>query len=83
MGKEPAMFAPGPSRIAAVACHPATEIAAIGFEDGLILLVRLSDGAEILVKSPGAGPVTALAWAAKGSTLLYGTEGGAAGLLTL
>ena len=83
MGQQPAMFAAGTGRIAAVACHPATEIAAIGFEDGLILLVRLSDGAEILVKPPGAGPVTALAWAAKGSTLVYGTEGGAAGVLTL
>ncbi|ALK09667.1 WD40 repeat domain-containing protein [Blastochloris viridis] len=83
MGKQPAIFASAASRISAVACHPATEITAIGFEDGLILLVRLSDGAEILVKPPGAGMVTALAWAARGSTLVYGTGGGAAGVLTL
>jgi WD40 repeat protein len=83
MGKQPAMFAPGATRIAVVACHPTTEIAAIGFEDGLILLIRLSDGAEILVRPPGGGPVSALAWAEKGSTLLFGTEDGAAGILTL
>ena len=83
MGKEPAMFAPGPSRISAVACHPKNEIAAVGYEDGMVLLTRLSDGAEILVKRPGGGKVSALSWAKAGSTLLFGNEGGAAGVVTL
>jgi len=83
MGKEPAMFAPSPSRLCAVACHPKNEIVAVGYEDGMVMLTRLSDGAEILVKRPGGGNVTALAWAKTGSTLLFGTEEGAAGVVTL
>lgn len=83
MGKQPAMLVPYPKRITTVACHPRDEIAAVGFEDGLVMLARLKDGAEILVRPPGNGPVTALAWAPKGSTLVFGTEDGAAGIVAL
>ena len=41
MGKQPRMLAPYDKRAVAVACHPEQEIVAVGFEDGLILLVRL------------------------------------------
>src|SRR5882757_5933721 len=53
MGKEPAMLAPLQARASAVACHPKQDILAAGYSDGTILMLRLSDGAEILVRKNG------------------------------
>jgi WD40 repeat protein len=83
MGKQPRMLAPYEKRAIAVACHPKQEIVAVGFEDGLIMLARIDDGAEILVKKPGAAPVSALAWSADGARLAFGTEDGEAGIVDL
>src|SRR5205814_858703 len=65
MGKEPSMLAPLQARVAVVACHPKQDILAAGYSDGTILMVRLEDGAEILVRSNGTAEVAALAWKAK------------------
>ena len=46
-----------------------------------MLIVRLEDGAEILVRRNGGEPVSALAWNAKGTLLAFGTEDGDAGIL--
>ena len=53
--------------------------------DGLALLCRLGDAAEILVRNPeaGDGAISALAWDKTGARLLFGTDAGRAGLLTL
>jgi WD40 repeat protein len=83
MGKAPRMLAPRELRVSAVACHPKHEITAVGFVDGMILIVRTEDGAEILVRKPDGSPVSALGWSAKGDVLGFGAENGAAGLLTL
>ena len=83
MGKQPRMLAPYDKRAVAVACHPKQEIVAVGFEDGLVMLCRMEDGAEILAKKPGAAPVSALAWSADGSKLAFGTEDGEAGITDL
>jgi WD40 repeat protein len=83
MGKEPAMLAPLQARVSMVACHPKQDILAAGYSDGTILMVRLNDGAEILVRKPGATPVSALAWNAKGTLLGFADEDGDAGLLAL
>jgi WD40 repeat protein len=83
MGKEPAMLAPLQARVAAVACHPKQDILAAGYSDGTILMVRLNDGAEILVRRNGTTPVSALAWNAKGTMLAFAAEDGDAGLLEL
>lgn len=83
MGKQPRMLAPYNKRAVAVACHPKQEIVAVGFEDGMIMLCRIEDGAEILAKKPGAAPVSALAWSADGSKLAFGTEDGEAGIADL
>jgi hypothetical protein len=45
-------------------------------------MVRLDDGAEILVRGKGE-PVAALAWNAKGTMLAFAAEDGDAGLLEL
>jgi WD40 repeat protein len=83
MGKQPRLLAPSEHRVAVIACHPTQEIVAAGYEDGMVLLVRMEDGAEILAKRPGDAPVTALNWSADGVFLAFGTENGEAGILDL
>ncbi|WP_421699854.1 WD40 repeat domain-containing protein [Ancylobacter sp.] len=81
MGKQPSMLAPRDVRVSTVAAHPRDEVVACGYEDGLVLMVRISDGAEILLRAPDGAPVTALAWRGDGGALGIGTESGAAGLI--
>jgi WD40 repeat protein len=83
MGKQPLVLAPFEHRVETVACHPRQDIVAAGYGDGLVLLVRVEDGAEILAKKPGDAPVTALAWSADGLLLAFGTESGEAGVIDL
>ncbi len=70
-----------------VAFHPGAMVVAIGFDDGLVMLARISDGSEILVRRPAEDPknarITTLAWDARGARLLFGAENGDAGTLTL
>jgi WD40 repeat protein len=80
MGKEPAMLAPLQARVTMVACHPKQDILAVGYNNGTILMVRLNDGAEILVRRNGT-EVTALAWNAAGTMLAFAADDGDAGLL--
>jgi WD40 repeat protein len=83
MGKAPKLLAPAESRVTIAACHPAQDVVAIGYEDGMILLVRMEDGAEILAKRPGPAAVSAIAWNRDGTRLGFGSEDGEAGLLAL
>jgi hypothetical protein len=46
-------------------------------------MVRLEDGAEILVRRNGVAAVAAIAWNAKGTLLAFAAEDGEAGLLPL
>jgi WD40 repeat protein len=82
MGKTPRLLAPSEHRVEVVACHRQQDIVAAGYSDGMVLLVRIEDGAEILAKKPGAAPVTALSWSADG-LLAFGTENGEAGVIDL
>ena len=83
MGTQPQMLAPAQHLVCEVACHPRDEVAAVGYEDGTVLLVRISDGAEVVARRPGSDAVSALAWDAKGATLAFATEGGDAGTIDL
>src|SRR5271170_5176310 len=83
MGKAPRECGVRQARVTQVAFHPKALIVAIGYADGLVLLTRLADGAEILARNPGESPISALAWDATGARLLFGHESGAAGLLAL
>jgi WD40 repeat protein len=83
MGKQPKMLAAIAVRVTTVACHPKQDVVAVGYADGTVLLVRTEDGAEVLGKKPGEGPVTALAWDAAGTLLAFGTEAGEAGVIDL
>jgi WD40 repeat protein len=83
MGKTPRLLTPSGHRIDVVACHPRTDVVAAGYDNGLVLLARIEDGAEILAKKPGEAPVTALAWSGHGRLLAWGTESGEAGIVNL
>jgi WD40 repeat protein len=83
MGKEPGMLAPLKARVSVVACHPKQDILAAGYSDGTILMVRMTDGAEILVRANKGEPVAAIAWNAKGTLLAFADQAGDAGLLEL
>jgi len=81
MGKQPAMLAPLQARVSAVACHPKQDIMASGYSDGTVLMIRLEDGAEILLRPNKGAPISALAWNAKGTLLAFADEDGDGGLL--
>jgi WD40 repeat protein len=83
MGKTPRILAPAEAQVEVVACHPKQEVVAVGYADGLVLLVRVDDGAEVLARRPSGAPVTALAWSATGSALAFGTEDGEGGVIDL
>jgi WD40 repeat protein len=83
MGKEPAMLAPLQVRVSAVACHPKQDILAAGYGDGTILMVRMGDGGELLVRRNGTAAVSGIAWNAKGTLLAFSDEDGDAGILSI
>jgi WD40 repeat protein len=83
MGKTPQLMAPTQSQVEVVACHPREPICAVGYADGLLLLVRTDDGAEILARKPADAPIAALAWSANGGLIAFGTEDGEAGVIDL
>jgi WD40 repeat protein len=55
MGKAPRECGARPARVARVAFHPKTLVLATAYEDGCILLIRLSDASELLVRRPRPG----------------------------
>lgn len=83
MGKQPFMLAPGPkdARVSMIACHPRQPLLAAGYSNGMVMLVRLADGAEVLARRPEGAAITALAWRGDGKLLAMGTEDGKAGLI--
>jgi len=83
MGKTPRMLAPAEVQAEVVACHPKQDVVAVGYADGLVLLVRIEDGAEILARKGAGAPITALAWNASGTGLAFGAEDGEAGVIDL
>jgi WD40 repeat protein len=87
MGKPPRECGVRPVRVTCVAFHPDALIVAIGYADGWILLVRLTDASELLVRrtraEDKAKAIASMAWDANGKRLVFGADDGAAGVLSL
>jgi WD40 repeat protein len=66
-----------------VAFHPAEEVLAIGFIDGMILGVRMADGKEALLRRPGKGAITSLGWSSNGKLLAFASEAGDCGIVDI
>lgn len=84
MGKAPKeLGAMGNNLVTCVACHPAEEVVAIGYGDGMVLAVRIEDGREALLKRPGSGAISTLNWDSSGTRIAYGSEAGEAGIIDI
>ena len=70
-------------KVTAVACHPAEEVVAIGFNDGMILACRFGDAKEVLLRRGGKGAVSSMSWDAGGLRLGYGSETGDCGVIDI
>ncbi|MCX7898663.1 MAG: WD40 repeat domain-containing protein [Methylocystis sp.] len=87
MGQAPRECGVHTRPVTRVAFHPGALVIAIGYEDGMVMLARLSDGSEILVRrapeNAKSARISALAWDTRGARLAFGAENGEAGVLTL
>ncbi len=82
-GKQPLQLGARDALVSRVACHPKDEVVAIGYRDGAIAIGAFDAGEGSLIRQPGEGPVSALAWDRTGARLAFGTEAGAAGVFNL
>lgn len=69
--------------VTSVAFHPAEEVLAIGYVDGMVLGVRLSDNKEALLRRPGKGAITAMSWSANGRLIAFASEAGDCGVIDI
>jgi len=83
MGKQPRLLAQSEARVTVVACHPRQPVVAAGYANGVVMLVRVDDGALILAARETGSAVSALGWEARGQALAFATEAGEAGVLNL
>lgn len=85
MGKKPLQCGGRPYKVSYVAAHPVSPVLAIGYEDGSVYLVRLTDNEERMVHSatPNYGAVTHMSWHKKGHKLVFGSSEGSIGVLKL
>lgn len=84
MGKSPVELGTrGNSMVTAVACHPKDEIVAIGYADGMILIGRIADQKEVLLRRQGKGAITSMDWDSDGFRLAFGSETGDCGVVDI
>ena len=84
MGKAPLELGTrGNMMVTAVACHPAEDIVAIGYDDGMILAARFTDQKEVLLRRPGKGQITSMMWDKDGRRLVFGAATGDCGVVDI
>ena len=84
MGKAPLELGTrGNAMVTSVACHPSQEIAAIGYNDGMVMAVRFADAKEVLLRRPGKGAITSMMWDDEERRIAFGTEAGDCGVIDI
>ncbi|SDL94641.1 WD-40 repeat-containing protein [Franzmannia pantelleriensis] len=66
--------------VTAVAGDPQYPLLGIGYDDGQVTVADIEKDQEVVIKPPGHGAVTTMAWSADGAWLAFGTDKGFAGL---
>ena len=69
--------------VTCVACHPSEDMVAVGYEDGMVLFVRFADQKEALLRRPGQGAISSMAWDKKGERLAFGSQAGDCGIINI
>jgi WD40 repeat protein len=83
--EQPISHATGRARfvtVEAVDMHPERRLVAAGYGDGMVVVARIGDPDELVVKPPGGGSVHALQWSSDGQHLAFGTNDGEAVIVT-
>ena len=84
MGKAPLELGTrGDAMVTCVACHPSQEVVAIGYEDGMVLASRFADQKEVLLRRPGKGAITAMAWDSEERRIVFGSAAGDCGVIDI
>jgi len=84
MGKAPLELGTrGNAMVTSVACHPTDDVAAIGYDDGMVMAVRFADSKEVLLRRPGKGPITSMTWDAEARRIAFGSESGDCGVIDI
>lgn len=84
MGKAPLELGTrGNTQVTCVCCHPGQDVVAIGYEDGMVLAARFTDAKEVLLRRPGKGAVTALAWDRQERRIAFGSAAGDCGVIDI
>lgn len=83
--ERPMSAATGHSRlvlVGAVDAHPSRPLVAAGYDDGRIVVAKIGEAEELVVKPSGHGAVQALRWSRDGQHLAVGTRDGEAAIVT-
>ncbi|MCP4182517.1 MAG: WD40 repeat domain-containing protein [Hyphomicrobiales bacterium] len=84
MGKAPReLGGMGKVMVTQVCFHPTAEMLAVGYENGMIMAVRIDDGQIVSLRREGHGTITAMNWDEAGTRLAFGSDEGEAGIITL
>jgi hypothetical protein len=62
--------------------HPERPLVAAGYGDGRVVVSKIGEPDELVVKPPGRGGVQALGWSPDGQHLAFGTSDGDAAIVT-
>ncbi|UCI31274.1 WD40 repeat domain-containing protein [Mesorhizobium sp. B4-1-4] len=84
MGKAPLELGTrGNAMVTSVACHPSQDVAAIGYDDGMVMAVRFADAKEVLLRRPGKGAITSMMWDKEERRVVFGSTAGDCGVIDI
>ena len=84
MGKAPLELGTrGNAMVTTVACHPSQDVVAIGYDDGMVMVVRFADAKEVLLRRPGKGAITSMMWDREERRVVFGSAAGDCGVIDI